>query len=267
MSFLGIPSRTSRLPEFHIRVLVWPLLAVIPLWLVYYAEMRGIHFPSSGLHPERAHRFVDGFWYPLLHADLKHLLNNSIPTYVLLALGSYFYRYMMPWVIAFAWVFSALFLISYGRPSYHLGFSGIVYSMAYFQFFSGLMRRHRSLLAVSLIVAFLYGSMVWGIFPLEEKVSWEGHLGGAIAGAIASVVLYPFGLHRPPGKNDDEVPDWWYEANNLPNPNASNPSIPDAPINPDAPVKSPDSPTANPWTWTKTSTTDASVKRGTDGQT
>jgi len=267
---LRFPKRTYVLPEFHIRMLVWPLLVVVPLWVVYYLEIQGVSMPSQGLHPERAHRWVDGLWYPLLHADLKHLLNNSIPSYVLIALGAYFYRYLMPWVIFAAWIFSAWFLIIYGRPSYHLGFSGIVYSMAYFLFFSGLIRRHPRLLAVSLIVAFLYGSMVWGIFPLEERISWEGHLGGAIAGALCAIALYPFGLHRPPSYSDDEIPDWWYEAHGIPKPSERS-SSDAAEGDQGMGVGSEDHASTLPnrkessyWTQTHTG---YSVKRGSDGKT
>ncbi|MEJ6797382.1 MAG: rhomboid family intramembrane serine protease, partial [Flavobacteriales bacterium] len=37
-------------------------------------------------------------------------------------------------------------------------------------------------------VLFLYGSIIWGIFPIEERVSWEGHLGGALAGVLLAFV-------------------------------------------------------------------------------
>ena len=57
---LRFPKRTYVLPEFHIRMLVWPLLVVVPLWIIYYIEIQGFSMPSQGLHPDRAHRWVDG---------------------------------------------------------------------------------------------------------------------------------------------------------------------------------------------------------------
>jgi membrane associated rhomboid family serine protease len=75
-----------------------------------------------------------------------------------------------------------------GRPSYHIGASGVVYMLAAFLFFKGILTRHYKMLSVSFLVAFFYGSMVWYVLPIKEGVSWEGHLSGAIAGIILAVV-------------------------------------------------------------------------------
>jgi hypothetical protein len=65
---------------------------------------------------------------------------------------------------------------------FHLGASGLIYGLVSFLFFSGVFRKDRRSLALSLLVTFVYGSMVWGVFPLYEGVSWESHLVGAIIG-------------------------------------------------------------------------------------
>ncbi len=44
-------------------------------------------------------------------------------------------------------------------------------------------------MAVSLIVSFIYGSMLWYIFPIKEEISWEGHLGGFVIGLFMAVFL------------------------------------------------------------------------------
>lgn len=69
-----------------------------------------------------------------------------------------------------------------GRPSYHIGASGVVYMLAGFLFFKGVFTRHYKMLSLSFLVAFFYGSLVWYVLPIEEGVSWEGHLSGAITG-------------------------------------------------------------------------------------
>jgi hypothetical protein len=81
--------------------------------------------------------------------------------------------------------------------SYHIGMSGLVYLLAGFLFFSGVFRRFLPLQAISLFVVFLYGSMIWGIFPMEEKVSWEGHLMGFILGIIQAFWFRENGPQRP----------------------------------------------------------------------
>jgi len=75
------------------------------------------------------------------------------------------------------------------RQNFHIGASGVVYGLASFLFFSGMFRKDNRMMALSMMVAFLYGSMVWGIFPFEERVSWEGHLWGAVSG-LALAFLY-----------------------------------------------------------------------------
>jgi uncharacterized membrane-anchored protein YhcB (DUF1043 family) len=35
----------------------------------------------------------------------------------------------------------------------------------------------------------MYGGMIWGVFPMEEHVSWEGHLSGLVVG-VALAFLY-----------------------------------------------------------------------------
>lgn len=51
-------------------------------------------------------------------------------------------------------------------------------------------------MALALLVTFLYGSMVWGIFPLRERVSWEGHLMGLIAGIVLALFYRNEGPQR-----------------------------------------------------------------------
>ena len=81
------------------------------------------------------------------------------------------------------------------RPSYHIGASGLVYSFAAFLFASGIIRRNINLLAISMLVIFLYGSMVWGIFPYRPDMSWESHLMGLTIGVILAISY----RHEGPG--------------------------------------------------------------------
>ena len=121
---------------------------------------------------------------PFIHGDWKHVFNNSVPLLVLGTSLRYFYKDISKEVFLWSWLMSGLWLWSIGRPSFHIGASGIVYALASFLFFSGLIRKHTSLMAVSFVVVFLYGSMVWGVFPIKEHISWEGHLSGGLAGII-----------------------------------------------------------------------------------
>ena len=71
----------------------------------------------------------------------------------------------------------------------HIGASGLIYGLAAFLFTSGVIRNNRLLLRVSLAVAFLYGGIVWWMLPIDDHVSWEGHLSGAVVGTLLAVAF------------------------------------------------------------------------------
>lgn len=77
-------------------------------------------------------------------------------------------------------------------------------------FFSGILRKHVPLIAISLLVTFLYGGLIWNMFPFfaKETTSWEGHLSGAIAGTICAIAFMEYGPQRPdPFADEEETPD------------------------------------------------------------
>ena len=117
----------------------------------------------------------------------------------------YFYNQIATKVLVISYLFSGLILWLIGRESWHIGASGLIYALAFFLFFSGIIRKHIPLIAISFIVAFVYGSMIWHIFPwqVQDPISWEGHLGGGIIGTVLSIWFRNAGPQRPE-KNWDE---------------------------------------------------------------
>lgn len=146
-----------------------------------YLELRWAKF---GVLPRTFEGMLGVITSPFIHGDWKHVFNNSVPLLVLGTSLRYFYKDISKEVFLWSWLMSGLWLWSIGRPNFHIGASGIVYALASFLFFSGLIRKHTRLMALSFVVVFLYGSMIWGIFPIKEHISWEGHLSGALAGVI-----------------------------------------------------------------------------------
>ncbi|MGC1203485.1 MAG: rhomboid family intramembrane serine protease, partial [Flavobacteriaceae bacterium] len=67
--------------------------------------------------------------------------------------------------------------------------SGLIYVLVSFTFFKGVFAKHYRLIALSLLVVFLYGSMIWGTLPLEEGISWEGHMAGLITGLLFALIF------------------------------------------------------------------------------
>ncbi|MDA7596460.1 rhomboid family intramembrane serine protease, partial [Flavobacteriales bacterium] len=124
---------------------------------------------------------------PFIHKDFSHLFNNSYPILILSSLLFLAYRSIALQIFIWLFFISGFWLWIIGRESYHIGASGMIYSLAAFLFVSGLIRKNPRLAALSMIIIFLYGSLIWGVFPLKSGVSWEGHLSGLFAGVITAI--------------------------------------------------------------------------------
>ena len=96
----------------------------------------------------------------------------------------YFYRSIAWKVLGFGILLSGLLTWSFARPAYHIGASGLIYVLFSFTFFKGIFAKHYRLIALSLLVIFLYGSLVMYALPIKEGISWEGHLSGLIVGLV-----------------------------------------------------------------------------------
>lgn len=167
------------------------------LWLIHVTSVvLDLDLTFLGLHPLKAKGLIGILTAPLIHGDFSHLAANSIPLIILGGLLFYFYR-DIAWKVFFLSYFLSNFWIWFGaRQAWHIGASGLVYAFAAFLFVSGIVRRDVRLSAISLLVSFLYGSMVWGIFPLVPRVSWESHLMGAIAGVVLALYYKGEGPQR-----------------------------------------------------------------------
>ena len=169
---------------------------------------------SFGLRPRELDGLIGIITYPLLHADWKHITDNSITAFVLL-LGLFSFYGRVAWgVVGWSWVMSGVWIWIAARGGNHIGFSGVIYALAAFIFFSGVVRKHYRLMSLSLVVVFLYGSMIWGVLPIQPGISWEGHLFGAIAGIILAYYYRSEGPQRPKYSwelEEEEMEDPWEE--------------------------------------------------------
>lgn len=181
--------------EFSEGLISVPLLLVFAIWFVYWLEIKfGWNFNELGVYPRTLSGLKGVFLSPFIHADTSHLFNNSIPLLVLSISLFYFYRKVALKVLLIGGFFSGFFTWLIARNSFHIGASGIVYLLFSFVFFSGIIKKHYRLVAMSLITIFLYGSMIWYVLPIKEGMSWEGHLSGFIAGLVLAIIYRKQGM-------------------------------------------------------------------------
>ncbi|MEL6975275.1 MAG: rhomboid family intramembrane serine protease [Bacteroidota bacterium] len=172
------------------QVLLYPLTFVLILWTVYWVEVRfGLNLNTFGIYPRDLEGLRGILLSPFIHGSVEHLFNNSIPIVVLTAFLFHFYRNVAFKVLFFGMLLSGLITWGIGRSSYHIGASGIIYVLASFIFFKGIFSRYYRWIALSLIVVFIYGSLIWYVFPIKDGISWEGHLGGFLTGLILAIFL------------------------------------------------------------------------------
>jgi membrane associated rhomboid family serine protease len=165
-----------------------PILYVFSIWFIYWIEIYfSFNFNKYGVLPRDLVGLRGVFFTHFIHSDVHHLFNNSVPLFVLLLSLFYFYRDIAYKVLIFGGVLSGFLTWSIARESYHIGASGVVYLLFSFVFFSGIIRKHYRLVALSLIIIFLYGSMIWYVLPIKDGMSWEGHLSGFLVGFFFAV--------------------------------------------------------------------------------
>ncbi len=194
--------------EKLIRSLFFPACLVIILWLIKLSEIVfGLNFTFLGIYPLNVGGLAGIIFAPLIHANITHLAANTGPLFFLSTAIFYFYRKVAWKVVFLTWLFTGIWVWFGAREAYHIGASGLVYGYASFIFFSGIIRSSKELLAISLIVVFLYGGLVWGIFPVRETISWESHLLGGIAGLILSVYFKEYGPVRRKIENGEDEDD------------------------------------------------------------
>ena len=156
---------------------------IIAIWLIKLFEWEyNLDFSSWGIMPLKLTGLRGIIFSPLIHSSFGHLAANTVPLFVLTFSLFFFYRKPSFVIFISIYLLSGFFVWLTGREALHIGASGIIYGLAAFLFLSGILSHNTRLLTISLIVAFLYGYMFWGIFPLKQEVSWESHLWGGVAG-------------------------------------------------------------------------------------
>ncbi len=195
---------------FTTGVIAYPLFFLMVMWMVFGLESRfNWNFNSYGIYPQKWEGLRGIIFGPFIHGSLKHIFNNSVPVFVLGSALFYFYRNIRWKVFIYGLLLTGLLTWFIGRPSLHIGASGVVYLLAAFLFFKGIFSKQFQLTALALVVVFLYGSLLWYLFPIDPKISWEGHLSGFLVGFLFAIFFKenPIENKKYDWQKDDFNPD------------------------------------------------------------
>lgn len=173
------------------------------LWVVEVVNWGlELELERFGVRPRELAGVPGILFAPLLHGGFPHLIANSVPLLVLATGMLYLYPYstVKVWPAVYLGPGIAVWLLA-EAPSVHVGASGLVYGLVAYVFVAGVIRRDRRAIAASMLVYFLYGTLVWGVFPGKPGISWQTHLAAAVIGVAMAILLRR--LDQPPRKRYD----------------------------------------------------------------
>jgi membrane associated rhomboid family serine protease len=160
------------------------------IWLIALLNWAlGLSPGIFGVRPREWAGLAGVLLAPLMHSGFEHLIANTPPLLVAGTAMLYLYPASALRVLPAIYLGPGLAVWLFARGGVHLGASGLVYGLVSYIFVAGLIRRDRRAIAAALLVAFMYGALVWGILPIERGVSWETHLAAALIGVGLAIAL------------------------------------------------------------------------------
>lgn len=167
------------------------LAGIVALMVIIHIvnSLSGSALDGYGVHP----RHVDGLTgivaAPWLHDDWGHLGNNLVAMTIfgaLVLVGGLRYFLNASLIII---VLSGMLLWLFGRNALHIGASGWIFGLWSLTIARAWYDRSWRNIAISIVVIILYGGMAQGVLPTTPRISFEGHLFGALAGVVAAYGL------------------------------------------------------------------------------
>ena len=166
------------------------IFAIILLWIIKGVEVVfAWNLNVYGIYPREIENLLGIAFAPMIHGTFEHLFSNTMALFVLAIALFYEYTKSAKYVFLIIYFGSVIGVLLFARDSYHYGASGLTHGMMFFLFLIGVLRRDKPAMAISMIVFFLYGSMVWGVLPTREDISFETHMFGALAGIICAIIF------------------------------------------------------------------------------
>lgn len=164
---------------------------VVLLWVMEVLDtLAGHRLDSYGITPRTEDGLLGIALAPVLHFGFDHLLANTVPVAVLgfLTLATGIARGLV--ATAVIWVVGGLGVWLFaGDRSIHAGASVLVFGWIVYLVVRGLLNRSTTEILIGVAVFLLYSGALLGVLPGQPGVSWQGHLSGAVGGALAARLL------------------------------------------------------------------------------
>jgi membrane associated rhomboid family serine protease len=161
------------------------------LWTIKLWEwLLGLPLATLGVYPRSPEGLMGVLFAPLVHGSFAHIAANTFGVLILGVAVLYGYPKSRWWVLTTVWVLSGLGVWLFGRPSFHIGASGLTHGLFFYLLVVSMLRRDKRSLALMMMASLLFGGMFWGVLPSEEGVSFEYHLFGGLAGVLAALLFW-----------------------------------------------------------------------------
>ncbi len=185
---------------------------VLVIWTLHVlALLFDFRLQQFGISPQNVSGLTGVLFAPLIHGGWLHLTSNSLPIIILGTALFYGYPRSAKLALAGIWLASGILTWFFARQGVtHYGASGLTHGLMFFLFAIGVIRRDRLAIVLAMIVFFLFGSMIWSIFPNKPGISFEMHLFGGLSGIVMAIVLRNYDTALPTKKyswEDDELID------------------------------------------------------------
>lgn len=180
-----------------INAIFHPILFVILIGLIHLIQfVFSLDFYWLGIYPQKLSAIGGIVSSVFIHGNFNHLFNNAIPLLILGSALFYFYKPIALKVVVWIVLMGGFWTWIMARESYHIGASGLIYGLFSFLLLSGFIRLNKQLISLSFFVVIVYGSMVWGIFPVKLNISYEAHFWGFVSGIILAIFYRKQGLQK-----------------------------------------------------------------------
>ncbi len=188
------------------------------MWAVQLIQyFFNVHLTFLGVYPRTFVGLPGILTSPFIHAGFNHLIGNSLPFLITAYAIRSAYPLIANKVFLMIYLLTGIWVWVAARPAFHIGASGLVYGMIAFLLAMGLLRKEKKSIALAFLVVFLYGSFIWGLFPIDPAVSWESHMLGAVAGTFAAFRYWKVAwtkktIQDPSPAELEKMPYWKYEV-------------------------------------------------------